>query len=280
MFIASEENQEIPGVGVDELVKAGKLERLKNGPVYWVDSADKQPTIGTGSAFVWKLVAHGKLGHSGLCHNAINALILAYEAVTEICRRFHEDFSKHEQEEKYKYYSPSTMKPTRWSQPPGSLNQIPGSATIEGDIRLTPFYKIDDVIRKVEEYVADINANITALPGRGPRFGYELPDGSRGSVTWEWQGAPMKGIACDLDSPGFKALSKATQEVLGKCEATSLTGTLPLVGDLKDAGFDIQVCGYGVAKVYHGVNEYAEISGFIAGVRIFSRIVDILNGEN
>ena len=97
---------------MDELVKAGKLERLKNGPVYWVDSADKQPTIGTGllsceescfvfsllagSAFVWKLVAHGKLGHSGLCHNAINALILAYEAVTEICRRFHEDFSKHE----------------------------------------------------------------------------------------------------------------------------------------------------------------------------------------
>ena len=33
---------------MDELVKAGKLERLKNGPVYWVDSADKQPTIGTG----------------------------------------------------------------------------------------------------------------------------------------------------------------------------------------------------------------------------------------
>ena len=46
-----------------------------------------------------------------------------------------------------------------------------------------------------------------------------------------------------------------TFQVLGKCEATSLTGTLPLVGDLKDAGFDIQVCGYGVAKVYHGVNE-------------------------
>ena len=36
----------IPGVGVDKLVEVGKLEHLKNGPVFWVDSADSNPRIG------------------------------------------------------------------------------------------------------------------------------------------------------------------------------------------------------------------------------------------
>lgn len=33
VFIASEENSSIPGVGVDALVKDGLLDKLKNGPL-------------------------------------------------------------------------------------------------------------------------------------------------------------------------------------------------------------------------------------------------------
>jgi acetylornithine deacetylase len=43
---SSEESPAIPGVGVDKLVKTGKLEGLKNGPIFWVDSADSNPRIG------------------------------------------------------------------------------------------------------------------------------------------------------------------------------------------------------------------------------------------
>ena len=42
----SEESTAIPGVGVDMLVKDGKLDHLKNGPIYWVDSADVNPCMG------------------------------------------------------------------------------------------------------------------------------------------------------------------------------------------------------------------------------------------
>ena len=42
----SEESTAIPGVGVDMLVKDGKLDHLKNGPMYWVDSADINPCMG------------------------------------------------------------------------------------------------------------------------------------------------------------------------------------------------------------------------------------------
>lgn len=35
---------------------------------FWIDTADKQPCIGTGGMIPWKLHATGKLFHSGLAH--------------------------------------------------------------------------------------------------------------------------------------------------------------------------------------------------------------------
>ncbi|KAG8382482.1 hypothetical protein BUALT_Bualt05G0081800 [Buddleja alternifolia] len=55
VFIASEENSSIPGVGVDALVKDRLLDKLKQGPLFWIDTADKQPCIGTGGMIPWKL---------------------------------------------------------------------------------------------------------------------------------------------------------------------------------------------------------------------------------
>ena len=46
IFTCSEESPVIPGVGVDKLMECGKLDHLKNGPIYWVDSADTNPCMG------------------------------------------------------------------------------------------------------------------------------------------------------------------------------------------------------------------------------------------
>lgn len=54
------------GIGVDELVKQGMLQHLLPGPLYWIDTADSQPCIGTGGIAAWQLTAYGKLFHSGL----------------------------------------------------------------------------------------------------------------------------------------------------------------------------------------------------------------------
>lgn len=48
------------GVGVDELVARGYLDHLKAGPLYWVDSADSQPCVGTGGVAAWSLTAYGE----------------------------------------------------------------------------------------------------------------------------------------------------------------------------------------------------------------------------
>ncbi|PIA39928.1 hypothetical protein AQUCO_02600401v1 [Aquilegia coerulea] len=68
VFIANEENSSIAGIGVDMLVKDGLLDKLKKGPLFWIDTADKQPCIGTGGMVSWNLHATGKLFHSGLAH--------------------------------------------------------------------------------------------------------------------------------------------------------------------------------------------------------------------
>jgi hypothetical protein len=36
-----------------------------------------------------------------------------------------------------------------------------------------------------------------------------------GSLELTWNGEPFKGIACKLDSPGYAAICKATEEVRG-----------------------------------------------------------------
>jgi len=44
-----------------------------------------------------------------------------------------------------------------------------------------------------------------------------------------------------LDSDAFKKLNEATKDVMGESIPYSITGGLPLVKDLQEAGFDVQV---------------------------------------
>ena len=44
-----------------------------------------------------------------------------------------------------------------------------------------------------------------------------------------------------MDSAGHKALREATKAVLGEVKPFSLTGSLPVVGDMQKEGYDIQV---------------------------------------
>lgn len=56
---------QLTGIGVDELVKRGLLDKCKQGPLYWLDTADSAPCIGTGGIAAWQLTAHGKNREGG-----------------------------------------------------------------------------------------------------------------------------------------------------------------------------------------------------------------------
>mmetsp|Transcript_21151 Transcript_21151/g.51760 ORF Transcript_21151/g.51760 Transcript_21151/m.51760 type:complete len:444 (+) Transcript_21151:69-1400(+) len=281
LFIASEEGGG-PGVGVDMVVKNNKIEELRNGPVYWCDSADSQPCLGTAGSIRWHLKVTGRIFHSGLPHKGINALELGMEALKELQERFYKAFPAHAQESKYGFMCPSTMKPTQMECSKNSLNQIPPNCVISGDIRLTPFYDIKEVYDKLESWIKDMNDNIEKLPKRGPMSGYVLEgeevDVKRGKLELEWgatldEARHMEGVACNMEGNGFTAICDATESVKGKAKPYSITGSLPLVRTMQREGFDLQICGFGLSKAYHADNEYANLTHMKDAFKIMTRII-------
>jgi len=277
VFIANEEHGS-SGIGIDELSKRGELEFLKTGPVFWLDSANFGPTIGTGGSMVWSLTARGKMFHSGFPNKAINAIELAYEAVKHIEKRFYKDFPlRPEEKDPYKFQVGSSMKATQISTPFGSTNQIPGACTIVGDIRITPFYTPEQIKQAVEGYVRDLNVSSLETIGYSS---FELPEESlKGRIELQWQGTAMGGLACNLDSVGYQAICEAINHVRGECKSFSLTGSLPLIADMQKQGFDVQVTGFGRMDAYHALDEYAMLSEMGEGAKIIARIIATLDEE-
>lgn len=252
VLIANEENGSFPGVGVDQLAKEGYLDELKAGPVFWIDAADSQPCIGTCGVCAWELKAIGKLFHSGMPHRGINSIEMAMDALSYIQNKFFTEFPRHEMEDKYNFVTQSTLKPTQIMCEPGSLNQLPPNCTIQGDIRLAPFYNIHEVMERVLSYAAEINAKpsiIENTTNRGPHTKYALAD-QLGKVEFKWLGSGENGVACNLESKGYNAILEATRKVLGDVKPYSIGGSLPLIRDLQNQGFDVQVAGYGISARY------------------------------
>lgn len=79
---------------------------------------------------------------------------------------------------------------------------------------MTPFYDIKAVIKSVEGYVSEINADPSILPSRGPFSKYVLPaEGRKGNLELKWMAGGENGIACNLTSEGAQALNAATEKV-------------------------------------------------------------------
>ena len=280
VFIANEENSSRLGVGVDQLVSQGELERLKAGPLFWCDVANSVPCIGTGGVAAWTLRAKGKLFHSGLPHLAINAIELANTACAELQRRFYARTPPHEKEKVYGFANSSSMKPTQVTGHNGSVNQIAGEAVIHGDIRVTPFYDVKEVMRASDADVADNNAHVDQLPTIGPDSKFVLEaEGLRGHLELTWGEGTSRGIACDLSSPGYAAMRDAFTEVTGSCKPMAITGTLPCIADLQDAGFDVQTLGFGLMKTYHALNECGNLSDFAAGFRVLAKVIENMDAQ-
>ncbi|RHY11486.1 hypothetical protein DYB36_012101 [Aphanomyces astaci] len=66
----------------------------------------------------------------------------------------------------------------------------------------------------------------------------------------------LEGLACSLDSIGFKAFDEATRQVKGVSVPFSIMRSLSLVRGHQGAGLDLTLTGFGKSAVYHGDNEY------------------------
>ena len=119
LYAFLQENCSVSGVGIDELAKNGELDFCRHAPLFWIDSADVGPTVGTAGAMTWTMKCTGFSGHSGVPQNAINALSLGMEAVKYIQQRFYADFPYSAEAAQWNFSNGSSLKPTRVSMPEG-----------------------------------------------------------------------------------------------------------------------------------------------------------------
>lgn len=275
VLIANEEESPRPELGLDYVVGAGKLAHLRGQPMYWLDSADFGPTVGTAGNAVWELTATGVPGHSGMPHNCVNALELAMASCLELAAWFRKAYPAHPEETRYAFLSPSSLKSTVIHAPNAKATKIPGQVRVEGDFRLTPFYDMSQARAGAEAFVKALDARIESgdLPAGFPAT--RTAGGQRGTVALKLRGRSTEGIACDLASPGLKALTGAIETARGGTAAKpfSLTGSLPLVRELQRGGFDVQITGFGRSGFYHAPNEQAELTHFREGFVILRELL-------
>jgi acetylornithine deacetylase len=275
VLIANEEEAPVPEIGLDYVVEKGRIDELRQGPIYWLDSADFGPTVGTGGVAMWELHAAGVTGHSGMTYNCVNALELAMASTLELVRWFREKYPPHPDEARWGFLSSSTLKPTVITVPNNKITKIPGSAVVEGDLRLTPFYEMREAIQGAVDFVAALDRRLEAGDPPAGFPAIRTVSGQRGSVRLVRKGRFMEGIACQLDSPGLGALTDAIRAVRGSDGAKpfAMTGSLPLVRDLQRRGFDVQITGFGRSVYYHAPNEQAELEHFRQGFRTLCELL-------
>jgi len=258
------------------LALEGHIDHLLPGPLFWIDSADTQPCIGTAGMMQWKMKLKGKLFHSGMPHRGINSVEMAMDAVSFVQKRFYQDFPLHAQDSVYNFATCSTLKPTQIRSDVGALNQIPGNCVVEGDVRLSPFYDVADVRLALARYAEEINNDPSIIENpsvRGPHSKYTIASEDRkGRVELTFSDGE-NGIACHLNSPGHLALREATRHVTGDITPYSIGGSLPLVRDLQAKGFDVQIAGYGLSSRYHADNEYCSLSDLKNATKIIAKII-------
>lgn len=275
VLIANEEEAPRPELGLDYVVAEGALDDLQNGSIYWLDSADFGPTVGTGGIAMWRLEVTGVTGHSGMPQNCVNALELGMAVCLELKHWFEREYPPHENEKRWGFLSPSSLKATVISVINDKITKIPGFAKIEGDIRLTPFYDLEQARLAAVSFIDALNARLQAgeLPPGFPQV--VTQSGQSASIKLLPIGRMMEGIACDLESEGLKVLQRAITHVRGEeaGKAFSMTGSLPLVRDLQRRGFDVQITGFGRSTYYHAPNEQAKVEHFRQGFDILREIL-------
>jgi acetylornithine deacetylase/succinyl-diaminopimelate desuccinylase-like protein len=278
VFIANEEESSVPGIGLDYVASQGGLECLAHGPVIWLDSADFGPTLGTGGIAAWELVATGVPGHSGMPHNCVNALELAMVAALELSTWFSSSYPPHLDEARWNYASSSSLKSTVVEVDNRKVTKIPGHAVLRGDIRMTPFYDIDEAVERARSFVESLDERIERAAPGDPLARFRTVSGEVGRLKFLPKEQRTRGVACALESPAQRALSAAIAEIAGKerLRPYSMTGSLPLVSDLAARGIDVQITGFGRGIGYHAPNESAHLADFEAGYGILRHLAEVL----
>ena len=192
----------------------------------------------------------GRSGHGSTPHKGINALRVSARFMTDLGGTLEKEFSAEDP-----MFSPpfSTFEPTKASATVDNVNTIPGAYSFCLDIRLLPSADMDRVV-KVSEEVARRHSE---------------ESGARITVT-EIQ-RNVSGRPSSTSSKGYRALSRAVEEVVGAVPMASGTGAATCANFFRLAGLDAYGWQHGGGTL-HGPNEHVVLKNLMTDCKVFTAL--------
>lgn len=292
VFIADEERGDAD-VGVFKLHENKLLEDIKNGPIYWVDTATDDglfgPRVGTGGSGAWSITIKGKSGHSGYPQLCINPISVAVDLINHINRRFEEDFC-HQSAQQYArahlYPTCSSCKSTYIQAASPSRNIIPDSCSFSGDVRFTPDVSVERIKQSLPTYINEFNqhmntqsSSIRADGSKTFQSIHQKPS-AKATIQFSWEDEIFnQPFLADMESAAFKNVVSAMEAVRKKVQPFSALGSLPLLNELQQEGFSLVPIGFGRQKAYHAPNEFAMLSEMRDGFHVLLKTIELFEQQ-
>ncbi len=147
----------------------------------------------------------------------------------------------------------STFQPTKKEINIPNINTIPGEDTFYMDCRILPCYKISEILEKMEQTAADIQAKYGVSVELTPVAAEESP-------------------AVPEDAPAVKLLAAALEKVRGITAKTIGIGGGTVAGPLRNEGFQAVVWST-LDDMAHQPNEYSLISNTLADAAVMAAMM-------
>jgi len=235
------------------------------------------------------------------------------KVVSQVQDGFHNHFPRHPLDDEFHFASWSSMRPLRTRCRQARHTE----AVVEGEIRLTPAYRVADVVAAVQSLVDSAVKDILSHHSNeqdGTNTDEHTGDKSPSKVELLWtdrphkpsssrrprgrntrgrgdsraaKGGPQKasflelaenleGVVVDRSTEGHCVLANTLAKVCGEHHARqfSVNGSVPHVRRLRDAGFDVQLFGFGVAEWHRQEAEYCSLCDMQQGNRVLQRLVE------
>ncbi|WP_423792795.1 M20 family metallo-hydrolase [Methanocaldococcus indicus] len=220
-------------------------------------SSDKGDLIEIGEkGILWiKFKIKGKQCHGSTPEEGLNANIIAFNFANNLYNYLYKKFNKEDTIFLPKY---STFEPTILKNNIENPNTIPGYVEVVFDCRILPYYKLDDIVKEIEEFIKnfDFSEYIKYFDKSiSPKIEYEILKKENPNYT-------------DKDSDVVKELSKSIKKVLNVNPKLCGMGGGTVAAFLRERGYDVAVWGIGRGTA-HQPNEYILIEDIIKMVDVF-----------
>lgn len=250
LFVSDEETGS--AYGIQHVLKQNPEIFKKNDMVIVPDFGNEQSSLIEVSekAIVWlRFATHGKSTHGSMPHRGINANRAA-SALSVKLDELYKEFNLNDP-----LFDPpySTFEPTKREANGLNINTVPGEDVFYMDTRILPQYKVDDVLKKIDELCGEIEK----------KYGVTI------DVKIENRDEAAPGTS--PDAPVVTALTEAVKDVYGVQAKPGGVGGGTVAFFIRNAGIPA-AAWYTSGGTEHMANENVKIGTLLNDAKVYANV--------